>query len=84
MKPLFDHHTDARIAALRQMQGLPFDIPAGQTVFRQSDFEQSKIWRCVFIAAFVVGIASLCEPEPKPATPTAVHAPSNVGRVYVP
>jgi len=41
MKSLPDHHTAHRIAALRAMQGLPFRIPPGHTVYRQSDFETS-------------------------------------------
>jgi hypothetical protein len=71
VKPLFDHHTAARIATLRAMQGLSFDVPAAHTVYRQSDFEKSKVWRYVFIAGFVVGISALFEPEPQPVVPAA-------------
>lgn len=83
MKSLPDHHSAHRIAALRAMQGLPFRIPPGYTVYRQSDFERSKLFRYVFILGFVVGLAALFEPDPtsRPATPSveqtapaAVHA----------
>jgi hypothetical protein len=73
MKNLPDHHTAHRIAALRAMQGLPFRIPPGYTVYRQSDFENSKLFRYIFIFGFVVGLAALFEPDPTspPATPAA-------------
>ena len=64
MKSLPDHHTAHRIAALRAMQGLPFRIPPGHTVYRQSDFETSKLFRYVVILGFVVIIATLFEPDP--------------------
>lgn len=82
MKSLPDHHTPHRIAALRQMQGLPFTIPTGHTVYRQSDFEKSKVWRYVMILAFVVGIAALAEPDPTPtAHPETQHRSSTTGSV---
>ncbi|WP_213766768.1 hypothetical protein [Caballeronia sp. dw_19] len=77
MKNLFDHHTAHRIAALRKMQGLPFDIPPGHTVYRQSDFEKSKVWRYVIRCGLVVIIAVLFEPapgSPQNASPAAGHA----------
>jgi hypothetical protein len=64
MKGLPDHHTTARIAALRSMQGLSFDVPADHTVYRQSDFEKSKVWRYVIGLGLVVIIAALLEPAP--------------------
>lgn len=78
MNSLQDHHTPARIAMLRQMQGLPFAIPPGHTAYRQSDFENSKLWRYVFIAAFAVGTARFFEVPPAPVAPAAVHAPAPV------
>ncbi len=82
MDHLPDHHTTARIAALRQMQGLPFVIPTDHTAYRQSDFERSKVWRYVFIAAFVVGVARFFEAPPASTPQPAVHAPaSNTGNV---
>jgi len=64
MKSLRDHHTAHRIVELRKMQDLPFRIPPGYTVYRQSDFEKSKLFRYVFIFGFVVGLATLFEPDP--------------------
>lgn len=74
MKSLPDHHTPARKAALRQMQGLPFAIPPGHTAYRQSDFEDSKLWRYVFIAAFAVGVARFFEAPAAPVAPAVVHS----------
>ncbi|CDY77978.1 hypothetical protein BGLT_06784 [Caballeronia glathei] len=73
MSGLPDFRTSARIARLREMQGLPPEIPLGHTIYRQSDFEKSKLWRAVFIAAFVIGIVNLVEPAPRsdPAPATA-------------
>lgn len=73
-----DHHTAVRIAMLRQMQGLPFAIPPGHTAYRQSDFENSKLWRYVFIAALAVGIARFFEAPPAPVAPTVVHSHASV------
>ena len=64
MKSLPDHHTASRIATLREMQGLSFDVPADHTVYRQSDFEKSRVWRYVFGLGLVVIIAALLEPAP--------------------
>ena len=74
MKPLIDHHTADRIAALRQMQGLSFSIPPGHTAYRQSDFEQSKLWRYGLALALVVILLALFEPDPSSAPPA--HAPA--------
>jgi len=73
MKSLPDHHTAHRVAKLRKMQGLPFRIPPGYAVYRQSDFEKSKLFRHIFIFGFVVGLAALFESDPTspPATPAA-------------
>ena len=73
MKSLPDHHTAHRVVELRKMQGLPFGVPPGYTIYRQSDFEKSKLFRYVFIFGFVVGLAALFEPDPtsRPAIPSA-------------
>jgi hypothetical protein len=62
-------NAEARQTWLRLEQGLPTEPAEGYTVVRQSDFEKSKVWRAVFIAAaLVVGITLF--------QPTAVDAPS--------
>lgn len=60
-----EKNAEARQAWLRQMQGLSPDITSGHTAYRQSDFEKSKIWRAVFIAAFIIGIVNFVEPAPQ-------------------
>lgn len=87
MKSLPDHHRAHRIASLRAMQGLPFRIPPGHTVYRQSDFETSKLFRYVVILGFVVVIATLFEPDPALSTarplPAAGHPASPALRATV-
>ncbi|MDR6408523.1 UNVERIFIED_ORG: hypothetical protein ABIC62_001913 [Burkholderia sp. 1595] len=61
---------EARQSWLRREQGLPTEPADGYTVVRQSDFEKSRVWRAIFIAAAIaVGIA-LFQPAPADA-PTA-------------
>jgi len=57
-------NAEARQTWLRLEQGLPIEPVDGHTVVRQSDFEKSKVWRAVFIAAAIaIGIA-LFQPAP--------------------
>ena len=55
---------EARRTWLRIEQGLAVEPPDGHTVVRQSDFEKSKVWRAVFIAAVIVVGISLFQPRP--------------------
>ncbi|AXE92883.1 hypothetical protein [Paraburkholderia terricola] len=65
---------EARQSWLRREQGLPTEPADGYTVVRQSDFERSRIWRAIFIAAAIaVGIA-LFQPAPADAPPATVPA----------
>lgn len=65
-------NAEARQTWLRLEQGLPTEPVEGHTLVRQSDFEKSKVWRAVLIAAAIaVGIA-LFQPAPVDApSPTA-------------
>lgn len=62
-------NTEARQTWLRQEQGLPTEPSEGYTVVRQSDFEKSKVWRAVFVAAAIVIGITLFQPA-------AIDAPS--------
>ena len=76
MKPIssMESNAEARRAWLRREQGLPTEPADGYTVVRQSDFEKSKVWRAVFIAAAIaVGIALF---QPAPADAPSATAPA--------
>ncbi|MBK3841847.1 hypothetical protein [Paraburkholderia aspalathi] len=64
-----EQNAEARQRWLRLEQGLPIEPVDGFTVVRQSDFEKSKVWRAVFIAAAIVVGITLFQPA-------AVDAPS--------
>jgi hypothetical protein len=64
-----EKNTEARQRWLRLEQGLPTEPVDGYTVVRQSDFEKSKVWRAIFIAAAIVVGITLFQPD-------AVDAPS--------
>jgi hypothetical protein len=49
-----------------------YDLPAGYTVARQSDFESSTIWRVVIVVAVVVIAGTLFSPASHAAM-TATH-----------
>lgn len=69
-----DKNAEARQLWLRQIQGLPLNLPNGCTVVRQSDFERSRIWRAVFIAAaVVVGIATFQPPTDQFQAPASLR-----------
>ncbi|MET3172139.1 UNVERIFIED_ORG: hypothetical protein ABIC72_006593, partial [Burkholderia sp. 1988] len=55
---------EARQSWLRREQGLPVEPADGYTVVRQSDFEKSKVWRAVFIAAAIAVGVALFQPAP--------------------
>ena len=63
---------EARRTWLRIEQGLAVEPPDGHTVVRQSDFEKSKVWRAVFIAAAIAVGVSLFQPQPADRTLTDV------------
>jgi hypothetical protein len=71
-------NAEARRTWLRLEQGLPVEPTDGHTVVRQSDFEKSKIWRAVFIAAVITAGVALFQPAPATApastTPTRMTA----------
>lgn len=75
-----DKNVEVRRAWLRQEQGLPPEIPSGNTAYCPSDFERSTIWRVAFIAAFIVGIVNLVEPAPRS---NLAPAPAQDARVAV-
>lgn len=62
-------NVEARQRWLRLEQGLPIEPVDGYTVVRQSDFEKSKVWRAVFMAAAIVVGITLFQPA-------AIDAPS--------
>ncbi|MFP3611362.1 hypothetical protein SB778_14745 [Paraburkholderia sp. SIMBA_050] len=67
-------NTEARQRWLRLEQGLPTEPADGYIVVRQSDFEKSRIWQAVFIAAAIaVGVALF---QPAPADAPSVTAPA--------
>ena len=71
-------NTEARQTWLRLEQGLSTEPAEGYTVVRQSDFEKSKVWRAVFIAAAIVIGITLFQPAaidaPSPAAPPRTTA----------
>ncbi|MGC2970376.1 hypothetical protein [Paraburkholderia aspalathi] len=71
-------NAQARQRWLRLEQGLPTEPVAGYTVVRQSDFEKSKVWRAVFIAAAIVVGITLFQPAaidaPSPTAPPRTTA----------
>ncbi|CAN7440083.1 hypothetical protein [Paraburkholderia terricola] len=65
---------EARQSWLRSEQGLPTEPADGYIVVRQSDFEKSRVWRAVFIAAAIaVGVALF---QPAPADAPSASAPA--------
>lgn len=71
-------NAQARQRWLRLEQGLPIEPVDGFTVVRQSDFEKSKVWRAVFIAAAIVVGITLFQPAaidaPSPTSPPRTTA----------
>ncbi|MDR6482904.1 hypothetical protein [Paraburkholderia terricola] len=65
---------EARQSWLRREQGLPVEPADGYTVVRQSDFEKSKVWRAVFIAAAIAVGVALFQPAPADAPPATAPA----------
>jgi hypothetical protein len=65
---------EARQSWLRSEQGLPVEPADGYTVVRQSDFEKSRIWRAVFIAAAIAVGVALFQPAPADAPSATVPA----------
>ena len=62
-----DKNAQARQTWLRQEQGLPFEVPPDHTVYRQSDFERTPIWRLTMVATFVVIVTNALSPAPQTA-----------------
>ena len=73
-----EQNAEARQRWLRLEQGLPIEPVDGFTVVRQSDFEKSKVWRAVFIAAAIVVGITLFQPSaidaPSPTAPPRTTA----------
>jgi len=67
-------NTEARQRWLRLEQGLPTEPADGYTVVRQSDFEKSRIWRAIFIAAAIAVGVALFQPAPADAPPAIAPA----------
>ncbi|MFM0660113.1 hypothetical protein [Paraburkholderia sediminicola] len=65
-------NAEARQSWLRREQGLSTEPSDGYTVVRQSDFEKSKVWRAVFVAAAIaVGITLFQAAPVDTPSPTA-------------
>jgi hypothetical protein len=64
-----DKHGDARRTWLRIEQGLA--VPKMRKPTEQSDFESSAVWRCTFVAAFIVTVINI----PVSPPPVQPHAP---------
>ena len=67
-------NAEARQTWLRLEQGLPVEPIDGHTVVRQSDFEKSKIWRAVFIAAAIAVGVAVFQPPPVDTPSTTASA----------
>ncbi|HVI90689.1 MAG TPA: hypothetical protein VM659_20495 [Dongiaceae bacterium] len=69
-----ESNAEARQRWLRLEQGLPTEPADGYTVVRQSDFEKSRVWRAVFIAAAIAVGVALFQPAPADAPPATAPA----------